>query len=340
MRPVDEAMGGGESPVITGPGAKLRQAREALKLSQHAISMELHLRPDQVRALESDDYAALPEGVYVRGYLRAYARRVGLSPEEILADYQRAVPVEPPMPLPPGTATRAQRVRLQWLSYIFVLVLLGVAGTWWYSQQQSPSSAPEAGDESAASPSPPAAPQQVLPQAVTEAAVPDEPGPEPVAPDVGDTPRQLPGASEVDPTMPATSDSAPAVLQQAEPPAAATADEVSRAADAGTTEAAVQSRTELTAAPESQPVMLLVFREKSWAEISDAQGNRLIYDLISAGTSRVVRGRVPFKVFLGNARAVTIKYNGQPFDATPYLRGRVARFEVGEAGDLGPRPAR
>jgi hypothetical protein len=49
-----------------------------------------------------------------------------------------------------------------------------------------------------------------------------------------------------------------------------------------------------------------------------------------------VRGRAPFDVFLGNAPAVTVYYQGQVFDHTPFHRREVAKFRLGKAADNKP----
>jgi len=54
-----------------------------------------------------------------------------------------------------------------------------------------------------------------------------------------------------------------------------------------------------------------------------------------------VEGVAPLNVFLGNAEAVTVDYNGSPIDITPFRRGQIARFTLpltrnGSSGLLGP----
>lgn len=72
-----------EPAPVYRPGARLRQAREQAGLTLAAVAAELNLSLSLLEALEADDYAHLPEPVFVRGYMRRYADRVGLSPEDI-----------------------------------------------------------------------------------------------------------------------------------------------------------------------------------------------------------------------------------------------------------------
>ncbi len=67
-----------------GWGERLRRAREARGLSRADLSEELRLTQDKIRALEEEDSSRLPENAFVRGYLRNYAKAVGVEPDEVL----------------------------------------------------------------------------------------------------------------------------------------------------------------------------------------------------------------------------------------------------------------
>lgn len=79
--------------------------------------------------------------------------------------------------------------------------------------------------------------------------------------------------------------------------------------------------------------VLISVNEDSWVEVSDNSGKRLIYDLLRADKEYLVSGRTPFKVFLGNAKAVRIEYNGELINVNKYTRGNLARFKLGTAGE-------
>lgn len=95
---------------------------------------------------------------------------------------------------------------------------------------------------------------------------------------------------------------------------------------AATEPAPAQAASEIAPAP-SQPAppasgpLRLQFNGTSWAEVKDASGKVLISGLVDAGSSQVLDGRPPFVVFLGNAPAVSITYNGQPVDMSTFRRG-------------------
>ena len=77
-------------------GRALAAAREARAMTQAEVAAQLRLSPRQVKAIEDEDLAVLPEGPFVRGYLRNYARLVDLPAEPLLALLNaRLRPTEP-----------------------------------------------------------------------------------------------------------------------------------------------------------------------------------------------------------------------------------------------------
>lgn len=69
-------------------GAELRNARKARELSIEEISRVTKISPSVLRAIELDDFDRVPGGLFTRGFLRSYAREVGLDPEEIVQEYR------------------------------------------------------------------------------------------------------------------------------------------------------------------------------------------------------------------------------------------------------------
>lgn len=69
------------------PGAKLSAARESKGMSLEQLAKETLLTSRYLKALEADDYDTLPGATFVRGYLRRYAGVVGLSADELVAEF-------------------------------------------------------------------------------------------------------------------------------------------------------------------------------------------------------------------------------------------------------------
>ena len=77
--------------------------------------------------------------------------------------------------------------------------------------------------------------------------------------------------------------------------------------------------TAAPAAPTAPPAtrakqgeLTLKFSSDSWAEVYDATGQRLFYDVGAASSAHTVRGAAPLRVVLGNASGVALEFNGRP----------------------------
>ena len=120
-----------------GPGAHLRKVREEANMSVDKVASALMLHPHTLEALEADAYERLPAPAFVRGYLRGYARVLGLPSRPILEMFDRQG-FEPP-PLTPDVTESQQAhtsdtaVRL--VTYAVAVVLVVLVALWWHSQE-------------------------------------------------------------------------------------------------------------------------------------------------------------------------------------------------------------
>ena len=118
------------------PGERLRKARQAADLSVRDIATTLRLEQRTISALESDSFDELPAPTFVRGYLRGYARAVGLAPEPLLDLYER-LGFTPPAIIPdPVEKTQAHASDLVFRLTTFAIGagLLVLVVLWWNSQ--------------------------------------------------------------------------------------------------------------------------------------------------------------------------------------------------------------
>jgi cytoskeleton protein RodZ len=69
-------------------GERLQQARVRAGLSVREIAARTKIRTVLLEAIEREDFRQLPQGILGRGYLRAYAREVGLDPESVVRQFQ------------------------------------------------------------------------------------------------------------------------------------------------------------------------------------------------------------------------------------------------------------
>jgi len=70
-------------------GAGFRKARESSGLALEKISAETRISTRFLTAIENEDFHLLPGGVFNRGFIRSYAERIGINPDQALADYER-----------------------------------------------------------------------------------------------------------------------------------------------------------------------------------------------------------------------------------------------------------
>jgi cytoskeletal protein RodZ len=109
-------------------GSYLKRERELKQVSIAELAQTTRIPVRILQQLETDDHAPLPADVFVRGFLRAYARALGLDAEHVLARYGgRQTPVPPPA-LPAVYAPESGRrfgiaIALFILLFLFTLAL-------------------------------------------------------------------------------------------------------------------------------------------------------------------------------------------------------------------------
>lgn len=285
-----------EPPDAPSVGEKLRRAREARGESVTDVGYALKLTTRQIEAMESDRFDLLPGRAFARGFLRNYARYLGLDGAALLADLDRSAS-SPAVELSPlsnadgviPAGVRSRSAHFPAAAVAGVLLLAVIVG-WFFDWFQLPEE--DAGGVEA----PFTEPEPTLFPAPSE---PEPAAAEPLAPPAAAT---VPPAG-VAPAMPAPSATAPSVTAPPAPPEAAAAD-----ADVGR--------------------LVFHYEGESWIEVRDANG-KIIYSGTSArGTSRTVQGKPPFTLVVGNAPEVSLEYQGKPLDLAPHTKVGVARLTV------------
>jgi len=154
-------------------GQILRDAREAQGVTLDDAAVRLRLMLRQVEAMEQDEFESLGQPVFARGFVRNYARLLGLDPEPLLARMTGA-PAEPAVVTPVGQPQPHSWLTSPWLILsllgLVVVVVVPIALYLWLNSE---------GEESPGNPIPPVAqsrPPQIAPPAPeaapTEAAEP------------------------------------------------------------------------------------------------------------------------------------------------------------------------
>ena len=129
---------------------------------------------------------------------------------------------------------------------------------------------------------------------------------------------------------------APVAVQPAAAPAAVAPEKTKSAAAVAVPPApALAPEKPKVVAPEKPkavgagPHRLVVRTEgEAWIEIKDAADRMLVSSLNPPGSERVVRGKPPYSLVIGNASNVTVLYDDKPIDLAPHTRQDVARLTV------------
>ena len=99
--------------------------------------------------------------------------------------------------------------------------------------------------------------------------------------------------------------------------------------DKATTQTVIVAITNPTVVSGARAKLVLRTDGTSWADIRDANDDKLLYETVAAGRVITVEGEAPLQVFLGNANAVSLELNGVAYDFSQFRRGLTARFIVG-----------
>ncbi len=106
--------------MLEGLGATLRKARNRRGEPLADVEAAIKIRVRHLRAIEEEDWEALPAGSYARSFIRTYASYLGLDGERLADEFERA-----PEPQPLRTPRRRRLPRAA-LSAILIVALLGV----------------------------------------------------------------------------------------------------------------------------------------------------------------------------------------------------------------------
>jgi len=82
------------------------------------------------------------------------------------------------------------------------------------------------------------------------------------------------------------------------------------------------------APPTGAARLVLSCEQESWIEVKDGAGKLLVSSLNAAGTKRVIEGRPPFEVIIGNAQHVRVSFNDRQVDLQPHIKVEVARLSL------------
>lgn len=347
---------------VDSPGRALAAARRARKLEITRVASELRLKPETVDAIERDDYEHLPSPVFVSGYIRTYARLLGLDPQPLIARFHV---LHPGAEAPPRSALENQELARSgsgWLVplLLFAVVLIGAGGyLWWTGSQVDPfrsasngsDAAEDIASDEATDSAPPAGSYASSPMPPTDATdlasttddgtlgTDDAPSDESLSDGLAsESVGALGAADAVTRSDDATSDLDGTVLLPSEDiqllPSTGSLDGIDEDAPgpmaslgANGDEPIAEPATDATDAGE----VVVSFSGPCWVDVRDATGEVQLFGEMADGDRRVLGGEPPYSLVIGNASAVTMTVGGAPFDVRAIAKGNVARFELDPA---------
>ena len=310
------------------PGETLRQARENNGWTLAEVALKLNLTASSLSNLETGAFDKLPGHTFARGYIRAYAKLLGMDQASLVREFD----------LYTGTDANGSNVHslgrieepvrvshtiLRIVSLLLLIAVIGGGFIWWQDQTSmrakdlvglAPEHVEVEGADGTTRIHPIDEPED---QAVAEAAV---EGQAPVATE--SAPEQSATTALALPSAPAAAPLTPAAPPLTQPaPAPAVAAPVAPAVAPATP----------AAAPASGAGKVNVqYTADCWTQVTDATGKVLFGGLKRKGENLEVSGKSPLTLRLGYARGAQVSYNGQSVDIAPFTSGETARLKLGQ----------
>lgn len=298
-------------------GKRLRAAREQRGWSCEEVGARLKLQARLIRRIEEDDFSGIAHAVYLRGYLTSYARLLGMPvilAEKVVAEQGEQVPL-----VSTGRVSRSRYMldRYSVSATYLILTALVIGPAVWLATHggleqnlartvmlDGPAAAPETATTDTIGNSPEQAPAPSM---------------------VGDTESSAVAAStdDVSPALDVTQDAPPIIASMAPFSAARTP--------------SVEPPTAVDAAPVGAHSLTLKLKKSSWVEVTAANGEKLEYGLLQAGSERQYSSDGAVTVRLGNAEGAEIVADGKSIDLAPFQRANVASLRVFSGTELATR---
>ena len=323
------------------PGETLRQARENKGWSTAQVAGQLNLTENALRQLEQGSFDQLPGHTFARGYIRAYAKLLGMDQAQMVTAFDQYTGTDASGSNVQALGRVVEPVRLsrnllRLFSLALLAVLIGFGYFWWQERSARPAETGSLNMEHV---------EVESADGTTEIHTLDEPEDQAVAEDQANTPTvpsepagdsgtaEAPAegtppatAAPVAPGTPAVPEAAqapaPAVPAPAQPPAA------QQPAVPANPAAPAEAPAAPVVAAAGQGVVKVQFTADCWTQVTDADGKVILEGLKRKGDSLEVAAKAPVQLRLGFAQGAQVSYNGQPVEVTP-ARGGTARLKLG-----------
>ena len=304
-------------------GSVLEVARKSQNYSIDEISWQLKIPASTITAIETNDISALPPPTFTQGYIRAYAKFLEISEENVLAIYNQAVPHDPAAKLKPMSDLRDDASSQSFLMKTVTLLLIaaGFAAAIYGSVQYYQKKAGVMETE-----------QESKERSFTGNSL-DSAGADRL------NIRQNASLSENDELIVQQFDPFEEVeITEKGEMDESIKDELAVNKTETTTEVADNVLTPVLDEPVSDKshevtppddVLKIYAEQGSWMQVRDANKRRLLYNMIPKGGSKVLQGQAPFRISLGNAKTTKLVINDLVIDMSEYiLENNTATFTV------------
>ncbi|EGR0146288.1 MULTISPECIES: cytoskeleton protein RodZ [Vibrio] len=306
-----------EVPLSIEAGTLLKNKRESLGMSQKQVADRLRLRISVIEDIENNRFESQQVATFTRGYLRSYAKFVGIDEKVVLTALEQTADAQPQeqeiemQSFSRKTKDEKHNSRIMLLTWVIGLVIIGISAAWWWQNQQENSLTKEVTDSSVEAPQPTAQELADIDLMTAEELI-------------ASTPEEVASTNE------GVAELTEAPVEQGADPLL-TETENTTSVDSEEPVAVIEAAEEEQPAPvvpEGMTLLTMKFKADCWIQVKDTNGKTLVSGTHKPGQDVELTGKAPFKVILGAPEGVTMTFASEPVDLSGYTSGKVARFTL------------
>lgn len=322
-----------------GPGDRLQAARISHGFTLADVANKMHLSEAILTSLEENNFDEITAPIFVKGYLRSYARIVNVSEDDIIQQYASYyTDGDPPISSTSNTSSdiNSDDARVKWITWLIIIGLIVLLAAWWWNRYQQPTETVSL-DSSESSETITGVTQEKPTDNSMEIASDQQPEViESIRQDVqaelqqshtrsGESQQEMTAGSDT-PVAAEEADSSPVVLEQEE-------SVVSKEVEIPEPVDRTPVLSEPTPVEPVKPAsgLVVTVNADTWTDIRDSRGKKLVYDLLRSGETVNVEGNAPYRAFFGNGYGVSLTYQGKDIDLKPVIKAdNTAKISIGQ----------
>ncbi len=298
-----------ETSPFLQPGTILKQKREELGLSQKQIADRLRLRLAIIQNIEENHFEDGQVATFTRGYLRSYAKAVGINESDVLgalAVTGNAQHQEHEMQsFSRKTKTEKHDNRIMLITWGVFAVIIGISSVWWWQNQKN---------------------DDLTADKLNHAAQVQAPSSEQTSSDVEKPEGDFTSLEALENAEDSQIEAEQFSTQDESQPENGTVENDGDAAQMANDEPEQSAEAPAPVIADNQ--LVLSFAADCWIQVKDASGKTLATGVKKAGQSVELQGAKPYRVVLGAPENVTMTLASEPVDLSGYTSGKVARFTL------------